>query len=84
MNDIISKLGMKFGSRTFAGPHSAIILTLVNDAAKMGLSTDLMVFAVKATLIWAAIETVRDVVRMVCEAFGKKAAAQPQDTRSLR
>jgi hypothetical protein len=41
VNDIINKLGMKFGSRTFAGPHSLIGLTLLNEAAKMGLPQDL-------------------------------------------
>lgn len=62
----------KFGKRTIAVPGAAMMLTLVNDAQKMGLAEHLLIFAVKCALIWAAYETVKDCVRMICDAFGKR------------
>lgn len=60
----LQKFGQKFGKRTFNVPAGAVGLALVNEASKLGYTFPLMCLMVGATLVWAAIETWRDVSLM--------------------
>jgi hypothetical protein len=76
--NLIQGLAQKFGSRTFGAPAGATGLLFFNEAAKMGLDPGTLKMVCWFSLIWAGIESVRDIVRMICEAFGRnKASASP-------
>jgi len=68
----MKELFEKFGKRTLAIPGGMVGLTLVNDAAKLGLPEHLMIFAVKVSIAWIIVETVRDCCRWICDSFGKR------------